>query len=136
MTRAMRPYLVSAFALLAACGQAAPAAIDGSSPEAYRTSVAEVRGQLGPADRARFEAALKLAQAEAFAKADSRAEMDERLRRKLDGRTGAEVIAEAQAKRAKVADAAVDELFDLKKHVRKGAEELKAVRDAVGGGGE
>jgi len=133
----MRPFLVLAAALVAAaCGQAAPAAIDGSSPEAYRTSVAEVRGQLGPGDRARFEAALKLAQAEAFAKADSRAEMDERLRRKLDGRTAADVIADAQEKRGKVADAAVDGLFELKKGVGDALGDLEAARDAVAGKGE
>jgi len=129
---AMRPFLpFAAVLLLAACSQGAPAQVDGSSPEAFDASMAEVRGQLGPADRARFSAAVQLARVEAFAKADTREEMSAHLRRKLDGKTGAEIIAEAQAKKEKVTDSAIDEVFKLKRQLGEGADELKAVRDRV-----
>ena len=107
-----------AFALLlAACGGGAPTVIDGSSPDRFRQTMADARAELGPGDRASFEAAVKLVQAGAFAKADSRDEMEARVRRKLDGKTAAAVIADFNDKRTKAANSVIDGAFELKRRL-------------------
>lgn len=112
-----------AFALLlAACGGEAPTVIDGSSPDRFRLTMAAARAELGPGDRASFEAALKLVQASAFAKADSRDEMEARVRRKLDGKTAEAVIADFKAKRTQAADSVIDGAFELKRRLGEGVE--------------
>lgn len=110
--------VVIAFALLvAACGGGAPTIIDGSSPDRFRQTMAAVRSELTPGDRASFEAAVKLVQAGAFAKADSRDEMEARVRRKLDGKTAEAVIADFEAKRTKAAESVIDRAFELKRRL-------------------
>lgn len=117
---------IVALLLLAACRAGEPAVIDGSSPGAFEASMADVRSGLGASERMKFEAAVKLVQASAFAKADTREAMQARVRRKLDGRTAAEVIADYERKKADAAEAAIDQVFDLKRQIAKGA-------DAIGG---
>ncbi len=57
----MRAYaLAIALALLAACGDAGPLKIDGSSKEAAETSIAAIAGALEPARKAEFEAAIEM----------------------------------------------------------------------------
>ena len=117
------PRLVAlAFALLlAACG-GAPTVIDGSSPDRFRQTMAEARAELGPGDRASFEAAVTLLKASAFAKADSRDEMEARIRRRLDGKTAEAVIADFKAKRTKAADTVIDGAFELKRRLGEGVD--------------
>lgn len=81
--------------LLAACGEPSDTAIDGSSAKAFDASLAQVRAPLGPLDRAKFEAGIKIAQANAFYKSPDRAAHDAKLREILDGMTAADVIREA-----------------------------------------
>lgn len=119
----MRTSIV-ALLLLAACRSGEPAVIDGSSPEAFETSMADVRAGLSPAERMKFEAAVKLVQVSAFAKADTREAMQARVRRKLDRRTAAEVIADYERKKADATDTAIDRVFDLKRQISKGAEAI------------
>ena len=115
---------VVALLLLAACRAGEPAVIDGSSPEAFEASMADVRSGLAASERMKFEAAVKLVQASAFAKADTREAMQARIRRKLDGRTAAEVIADYERKKADATDAAIDQVFDLKRKITEGAEAI------------
>lgn len=118
--------VVLAFALLvAACGGGAPTIIDGSSPDRFSQTMAAARSELTPGDRASFEAAVKLVQASAFAKADSRDEMEARVRRKLDGKTAATVIADFEAKRTKAAESVIDGAFELKRRLGEGVESIE-----------
>lgn len=113
----MRMLPLAALLVLAACGVADTPTIDGSSETAFKTSMAEVRAELTPAERAKFEGAVKIVEASAFAKSDNRAEMTDRVRRKLDGKTAQQVIDEAAAKHKDLANAAVDQVFRIKKEV-------------------
>lgn len=113
----MRRLAIALAALLAACQADATGVIDGSTPDSYRDSLAAVRADLSPAQRLKFEAALKLVQASAFANADSREAMQARVRQKLDGRTAAEVIADYERRKTDVANDAVDQIFDLKRQL-------------------
>ena len=121
----MRTASLAVLLLLAACGVGDTPTIDGSSPDAFKASMADVRADLTPAERAKFEGALKLIEASAFAKSDSRAEMQERVRRKLDGKTAQQVIDDAAAKQKDLANAAVDQVFKIKKEVTKEIGDLK-----------
>ena len=112
--------------LLAACGGGSPTVIDGSSPDRFRQTMADARAELGPGDRASFEAAVKLVQASAFATADSRDEMEARVRRKLDGKTAETVIADFKAKRTKAADSVIDGAFELKRRLGEGVELIES----------
>lgn len=111
--------------LVAACGGGAPTVIDGSSPDRFRRTMAAARSELGPGDRASFEAAVKLVQAGAFAKADGRDEMEARVRRKLDGKTAEAVIADFKDKRTKAADSVIDGAFELKRRLGERVEQLE-----------
>jgi len=111
--------------LLAACSGGAPTVIDGSSPDRFRQTMAAARSELGPGDRASFEAAVKLVQASAFAKAGSRDEMETRVRRKLDGKTAEAVIADFKEKRTNATDSVIDEAFELKRRLGEEVEQIK-----------
>jgi len=57
----MRAFLLAAaLVLLAACGEAGPAKIDGSSKEAAETSIAAIGASLDPAKKAEFDAAIEM----------------------------------------------------------------------------
>ena len=112
--------------LLAACGGGSPTVIDGSSPDRFRQTMADARAELRPGDRASFEAAVKLVQASSFATADSRDEMEARVRRKLDGKTAETVIADFKAKRTKAADSVIDGAFELKRRLGEGVELIES----------
>lgn len=99
--------------------------IDGSSPEAYEASLKTIRDGLPVAERARFDASLAVIGTSAFAKADTRAEMDAKLRADLNGKTAGEVIAEADSKRRDVTNAAMDSVFKLKKQMKQQIEDMK-----------
>lgn len=128
-----RALALSAALLLAACGAPTESTIDGSSPEAFRESMAAVRADLGPSERAKFEAALKLVQAEAFAAATSREEYNAELRRRLAGKTAEDVIVEASKKGQNVANKAIDAVFDIKRKVQEEARDLKQTADEAKG---
>jgi hypothetical protein len=121
----MRALPLAALLLLAACGVGDTPTIDGSSDAAFKASMAEVRADLTPAERAKFEGAVKLMEASAFAKSDSRAEMRERMRRKLGGKTAQQVIDDAAAQQKDLANAAVDQVFRIKKEVTRQVDDLK-----------
>jgi hypothetical protein len=129
---AMRIVAFAAAFLLAACGMMTDGnRVDGSSPEAFAASMETVRADLGAERRAAFEAAVKLAQVQAFAKAGSRAEMDAAVRAELGGKTADEIILAAAGKREALTGAMLDKAFELKE--RAGAElgDLQAAKDAA-----
>gem|GEM_PF-3432248 len=128
-----RILVLAAAALVAACGSPDAAKIDGASPEAYRESLAAVRADLTPAQRAKFEAALKLHQANAFAAANSRAEFDAVLRSRLDGKTADDVVFDAAKQGGAVAGAAADAVFDIKRQVTEGVADVQAAAEALEG---
>jgi hypothetical protein len=101
--------------LLASCAVGGPATVDGSDPQRFEASLREVRAELPADERPRFEASLTLIQAKLLMKAADRAAYDRELRRKLDGMTADEIIAEAAETRRSVGDAAVDSIFELKR---------------------
>jgi hypothetical protein len=73
--------------LLAACGpEAAPAVIDGSTPERFAATAAAAREQLGPADRLAFDQALASVGSRRVA-----ADPGVLARTTFDGMTGAEI---------------------------------------------
>ena len=99
--------------------------IDGSTPESYETSLKTIREGLTVAERARLDASLAVIGTSAFAKADSRAEMEAVLRADLNGKTAGEVITEADTKRRDVTNAAMDGVFKLKKQMKAQIEDMK-----------
>ncbi len=54
-----RGALLAAALLLGGCNERQPTAIDGSSPEAFRNSVAQARREIPDADRLVFDRALR-----------------------------------------------------------------------------
>ena len=125
----MRLIALALTIMLAACGGGAPTVIDGSSPERFKETMAAARAELTPGDRARFEAAVKLVQVSSFAKADSRTEMEARVRRKLDGKTAEAVIADYQEKQTAATDSVIEGVFDLKREIEQGVDAVKGERN-------
>lgn len=123
---------LAALALLAvtACAEPVAPLIDGSSEGAYVTSLREVRDALTAPDRLRFEAALKVIQADVFAKAKTRAAFGEAMRQRLDGKSALAVIAEGAAQTRGLSDKAVDAVFDAKALI---GEEAKKLADTAKG---
>jgi hypothetical protein len=116
-----RSFLLALSLALAACAAEAPVTLDGSSQVSYRESLKSVREQLGPTERVKFEAALKVVEADVFASADSRADFATQLRARLAGKTAADVIAEATGMGGKLKDGALDAAFEAKKAVTEGS---------------
>jgi hypothetical protein len=128
----MRMMTLAAALLLSACGIVEGGArIDGSSQAAFDASLEAVRADLGPERRAAFEAAVKLAQAQAFAKAGSRAEMDAAVRAELGGKTANEVVLAAAGKREALTGAVLDKAFDLKNQAGAELGDLQAAKAAA-----
>lgn len=89
----MRLLVPAGLLLLAACGGPSGPTIDGSSPERFTASLATVRAKLDPATRARFDAAVSVAEAEAFYASPDHASFERNFRARLNGKTAQEVIA-------------------------------------------
>ena len=79
---------------LAACGKPEPVVIDGSSPEAFESTVAESRRQLPDADRLPFDRAIRTIGGRRHAERDPNA----LARVTFDGMTAAEVVADQRAR--------------------------------------
>ncbi len=107
--------------LLAGCGmgEAAPTVIDGSSPEAFKTSVAAARAELGPRDRIKFEAALTAIRGRQFAAASDRVEYNRRIREALDGQTAPQIVAGVDQWTARAGTDAADAVFEAKRELGK-----------------
>jgi hypothetical protein len=112
---------ISALALLsvAACGLGnnAPTVIDGSSREAFDRSMSEARGDLGPQDRLKFEAAVTEFRAQMFAKADTRQDYQRLVREGLDGLTAVRIVQKFDENAKKAGNDAADAIFDAKRAV-------------------
>jgi hypothetical protein len=100
-----------------ACGQTGPARIDGSTDEAFAGSLKAMRQELHESQRLRFEAALTVIEAKELMMADDRPAYRRALRRKLDGMTADEVVAEAAEAKSNLGDATVDSFFELKREL-------------------
>jgi hypothetical protein len=104
--------------LVAACGgNDAPTVIDGSSQESYERTLSEAKGELGPQDRLKFEAALAEFRAQMFAKADDRQEYKRMVREGMDGLTAPRIVTEFNRNVDKIGKGAADALFDAKRAV-------------------
>ncbi len=115
----MRPALAATL-LLAACGlgQGEPTVIDGSSAEAFDRTVAAARGELGPRDRLKFEAALTAVRGRQFAAASDRVEYQRRIREALDGQTASGIVAGVDRWTARAGTDAADAVFEAKRQVQ------------------
>lgn len=87
----MRRWLVAALALSSAACAESPTVIDGSSPDAFESSVAEARRDIPDADRLDYDAAIKNPPGKRFG--DSEAEVEALARQVYDGMTGKQVVA-------------------------------------------
>ena len=124
--------------VLAACG---PGRVDGTSDESLKKSLEQVRTELPDDERTKFDQAI---QEIAFAdlglndllvagKTGDALGLAEKIREKLDGKTGAEILAQAQEIRAererKEREQALQEIQELRSKAstaEQAAEELKA----------
>ena len=79
--------------LLAACGNAEPTVIDGSSPEAFERSVKQARRDIPDADRLVFDRAIRTIGGRRHA-----ADPDALARVTFDGMTGADVVADQRGR--------------------------------------
>lgn len=109
--------LFSACVLLGACGtgQDGPTVIDGSSAEAFDRTLSAAKGDLGPKDRLKFEAALAEFRTRTFARADNRQDYQRRLRDGLDGLTAPAVVNQFNKDVDRVNGQAADAVFDAKR---------------------
>jgi hypothetical protein len=103
--------------LLAACGFGAdgPQVIDGSSDEAFERTLSEARGELGPRDRLKFEAAMTEYRAQVFAEADTRQDYRRMVREGMDGLTSQAIVAKFDENADKLGNEAADAIFDAKR---------------------
>lgn len=112
------PVLI-ACSLLAGCrGADGPTVIDGSSQAAYESSLKQARGDVGPADRIKLEAAIREHQARMFAKADNRQEYQKLVREGMDGLTGPGIVAQFDKDVERVKGGAADAVFDAKRALK------------------
>ena len=111
---------------VAACGALGPDRIDGTTAESYDASLAKIRQNLPAAEQARFDTALAIITASAFAQSDTRAQMQAKLRAELNGKTAGDVITEANTRRRNITNAAVDSVFKLKKQMKA---RIEGIRD-------
>ncbi len=106
---------------LAACGGAeGPTVIDGSSDEAFKRTLAAAKGDLGPRDRLKFEAAYAEYKAQTFADADNRQEYARLLREGMDGLTAPRIVAKFDENTKKAGEDAADAIFDAKRALKGG----------------
>ena len=114
----MRPLiLLSACSLASACGvgASAPTIIDGSSATTFDQTLRAAKADLGPKDRLKFEAALSEFKARTFAKADSRQEYQQLLRKGLNGLTAPRIVDQFNRDIDRVGGQAADALFEAKR---------------------
>ena len=110
-----------AFAALAACGgPEEPTVIDGSSAEAFKRSLAAAKGDLGPKDRLKFEAAYAEYKTQTFADADNRQQYERMLREGMDGLTAPRIVAKFDENAEKARNDAADAIFDAKRALKGG----------------
>ena len=109
--------LLPAFLFLCACGggSGGPTVIDGSSPEAFARTLDAAKGDVGPKDRVKLEAALTEFRAHTFAKASTRQDYQRRLREGLDGLTAPAIVAQFNKDVDRVGGQAADAVFDAKR---------------------
>lgn len=106
-------------ALLSSCGaDDGPTVIDGSSQEAFEQTLSEAKGDLGPRDRVKFEAALAEYRARIFARADNRQEYNRLLREGMDGLTAPRVVEQFDKDVDRVGGRAADAIFDAKRALK------------------
>ena len=117
----MRRLAVAGALLMSACGmpQSEPTVIDGSSAEAFDRTVAAARGELGPRDRLKFEAALTAVRGRQFAAAADRKEYQLRIRESLDGQTAPDIVAGVDKWTKRAGDDAADAVFEAKRGLQK-----------------
>ena len=103
--------------LCSACGfgSGEPVQINGSSKEAYASTLAEAKGDLGPKDRVKFELALGEFKARMFAKANDRTEYDRLVRQGMDGLTAPAIVAKFDENTKKLGNDAANTVFDAKR---------------------
>lgn len=108
-----------AFILLSACslGSKEPTVIDGSSAAAFEQTLSDAKGELGPRDRIKFEAALAEFRAQMFAKAGTRQEYKRLVRRGMNGLTAALIVSKFNSNVDKAGRNAADAVFDVKRAV-------------------
>jgi hypothetical protein len=105
--------------LLAACdGPRAPTVIDGSSEQAFETTLAAARKDVSGGDRLKVEAALAEYRARTFAKADDRQEFQRLYRQGLDGLTTPAIAAQFDKDTARIGRQAADAVFDAKRALK------------------
>jgi hypothetical protein len=107
---------------LAACGfgGGAPTVIDGSSAEAFKSTLGEAKSDLGPKERLKFEAAYAEYKAQVFADADNRQEYERLLREGMDGLTAPRIVAKFDENAQKTRNDAADAIFDAKRALKGG----------------
>jgi len=114
----MRPInLLTACFLASACGvdASAPTVIDGSSAATFDQTLSPAKADLGPKDRLKFEAALSEFKARTFAKANSRQEYQELLRKGLNGLTAPRIVDQFNRDVDRVGGQAADAVFEAKR---------------------
>lgn len=110
------PLVVIACMLAAGCGDAdGPTVIDGSSQAAFEASLKEARGDVGPSDRIKLEAAISEHRARMFAKADDRQQYQRLVREGMDGLTAPGIVAQFDEDVTRVQGEAADAVFDAKR---------------------
>lgn len=90
----MRMALALAALLLAGCSNAEPTVIDGSTPEAFERTSAQARREVPDADRLVFDRALR----SVGGRQHSARDVDALARVTFNGMTGAQVVADQQAR--------------------------------------
>ena len=90
----MKRLLALAALAIAACSEAEPTIIDGSSPEAFERTTKEARRDLPDADRLAFDRALRTIGGRQHSARDS----GELARVTFDGMTAADVVADQRAR--------------------------------------
>ena len=110
-----------AFTALAACGgPEEPTVIDGSSAEAFKRTLSAAKGDLGPKDRLKFEAAYAEYKTQTFADADTRQDYERMLRQGMDGLTAPRIVAKFDENAEKARNDAADAIFDAKRALKGG----------------
>ncbi|MDQ3483098.1 MAG: hypothetical protein M3448_06810 [Pseudomonadota bacterium] len=93
----MRAFAAFAMLMLAACSEAEPTVIDGSSPESFERTTSEARRDLPDADRLLFDRALRTIGGRQHSARDP----DQLARVTFDGMTAAEVIDDQSGRETK-----------------------------------
>ncbi|MDX3898992.1 MAG: hypothetical protein QHC40_00495 [Sphingobium sp.] len=111
----LAPLLIACIALAGCDGGGGPTVIDGSSQDAFETSLAAARRDVGPRDRLKLEAAIREHQARMFAKADDRREYQRLVREGMDGLTAPVIVAQFDKDVDRVSGQAADAVFTAKR---------------------